>query len=113
MNEATLNKKVVDWINSLGPECWAYKRRGTAGNRGRPDVSGSICAIRVEIEGKLPGNTPTKKQAYELKKYKELGFITGWYDSFGGARELVIAQAARYGIVITREGRAWQAKRAA
>jgi len=108
MYEATLNNDVKEWIKSI-EGCWAKKRLGTAGNRGMPDITGCVGPIRIEIEGKLPGNEPTKKQYAWLKIFAELGCITGWYDTFEKAQEIVIEQAKEHGYIIINEARRWKA----
>ena len=107
VNEKTLVKKVVMWINSLGPMCYAYKRRGTAGNRGMPDVSGAIWGIRIELEGKLPGNAPTPKQLDFLSIFERTKCICGWFDNFELAQSIIIDQAFMHGIIIKRKGLGW------
>lgn len=100
MKESTLNEKVKKWINSL-PGGWAYKRLGSYGNRGMPDISGAIHGIRIEIEGKLPGNRPTPKQQHTIDTLAKADIITGWYTSLEEAQQLVIKQAAKRGIHIS------------
>jgi hypothetical protein len=86
--ESTLNKKVVDWLNSL-PRCCAYKRKGGPANPGQLDVTGCLRGIRIEIEGKIEPNKPTRLQKHYIKKWAEAGAITGWYTSLEGAQDLV------------------------
>ena len=109
MREAALNKKVKDWINTI-PGAWAYKRLGSVGNKGMPDVSGHIRAVRIELEGKLPGEKPTPKQAYFIAKFQADGVIAGWYTSLEEAQQIVVTQAAWHGIHLEQVGRIWRIK---
>jgi len=97
MKETKLNKKVADWINTL-PNGYAYKRLGYIHNKGQPDITGCIKGIRIEIEGKLPGNKPTPLQANRLKKWAAAGAITGVYDSFEKAQKIIIKGLKKHGI---------------
>jgi len=87
VKEVDLNKQVAYWINGFGR---AYKRIATPGRAGEPDVSGCVFGIRVELEGKLPGNKPTPLQFKKLEWWKQAGAITGWYTSLREAQQIVI-----------------------
>ena len=95
MREPKLNKKVSDWINTIG---FAYKRLGHIHNKGHPDVTGCINGIRIELEGKIPGKKPTPLQASMLRKWEAAGAITGVYHSLEEAKEIVIKGLKQYGI---------------
>ena len=97
MKETKLNKKIADWINTIG---FAYKRLGYIHNKGQPDVTGCIQGIRIELEGKLPGNKPTPLQKSMLRKWKAAGAITGVYHSLEEAQEIVIKGLKEHGISI-------------
>jgi hypothetical protein len=97
--EAPINKKVVDWLNSL-PQCYAEKRKGGRANPGQLDVTGCLQGIRIELEGKVGDNRPTKIQYSYIKKWGKAGAITGWYTSLREAQELVRILAAQYDIII-------------
>jgi len=88
MNEATLNKKVVAWLKTL-PNTHAYKRLGGHANKGEPDVTGCSHGIRIELEGKLPGNKVTPLQAKKLRNWEAAGAITGVYHSLEEAQQIV------------------------
>jgi len=83
-----MNKKVAQWISKYG---WAHKRIATPGRAGEPDVTGCIFGIRIELEGKLPGEKPTKLQFAKLKRWEEAGAIAGWYTSLQEAQAIVIS----------------------
>lgn len=110
MSENRLNRKVKDWINTI-PGAWAYKRRGGVGNRGMPDISGCLFSIRIEMEGKLPGNKPTRLQQYFLDLFQKQGCISGWYTSFEEAQAILIEQALSHGIRIEKYGKIWHVVR--
>lgn len=98
VKESTLNKKVVDWLNSL-EGCFAYKTHGGMYNPGHLDVSGCLHGIRIELEGKVGYNTPTKIQEGFIERWRAAGAITGWYNSLAQAQTLVIEQARAKGIL--------------
>jgi hypothetical protein len=97
--EGPLNKKVVQWLKNL-PQCTAYKRKGGPANPGQLDVTGCLQGIRIEIEGKVGDNKPTKLQEHYIREWTEAGAITGWYNNFEDAQEIVRSGAARYNIKI-------------
>jgi len=101
--ESTLNKKVVDWLNSLD-HCFAYKNKGGPSNPGHLDVSGCIHGIRIEIEGKVGNNKPTKLQWEYIATWRQTGAITGWYNSLDEAKRIVIEQASIKNILIVTYG---------
>jgi len=87
-NENKLNSKVVKFLNTL-PECYAEKRPSQQGRKGRVDVTGCIKGRRLELEGKVRDNTPTKKQIYWLNKWASVGAITGVYRSINDVKEIL------------------------
>lgn len=97
--ESTLNKNVVDWLNTI-KSCVAYKRAATMSNRGKPDVSGCLAGVRIELEGKVGDNKPTALQATWLKKWQAADAITGVYWSLEQAQQIVADAAAKRGIEI-------------
>lgn len=97
--EGPLNSEVVKWLNSL-KQCCAYKRKGGPANPGQLDVTGCLQGIRIELEGKVGLNKPTRLQRHYIDKWSAAGAITGWYTSLDGAKELVRLGAERYGIKI-------------
>jgi hypothetical protein len=86
--ESTLNKNVVKWLNSL-PRCMAKKRAGNVANRGQPDITGCINGFRIELEGKIGNNKPTRLQNHWLAKWKAAGAITGVYWSLEDAKKII------------------------
>jgi hypothetical protein len=97
--EGPLNKKVCDWLNNMR-NCVCYKRAGGPANPGQLDLSGCLQGIRIELEGKIGNNKPTRLQKHYIAKWKSAGAITGWYNTFEAAKKLVIDQAAEYNIYI-------------
>ena len=97
--ESVLNKNVVDWLNGI-KSCVAYKRAATMANRGKPDVSGCLAGVRIELEGKVGDNKPTALQRDWLKKWRAANAITGVYWSLEQAQQIVVEAAAERGIEI-------------
>lgn len=89
ISEASLNKNVIKWINSL-PNGYAYKQKAGPANPGALDVSGSIEGIRIELEGKIGDNKPTPLQRQKISEWRELLVITGCYWTLEEAKQLVI-----------------------
>ena len=89
ISEASLNKKVIKWINSL-PLGHAYKQKAGPANPGALDVSGSIEGVRIELEGKIGDNKPTPLQRQKISEWSELLVITGCYWTLEEAKQLVI-----------------------
>ena len=87
--EKTITKRCLKWARKI-PNSKFYKRKGSAYNKGEPDISGCVQGIRIEIEMKSPGNEPTALQASKIKEWTEAGAISGWTDSEEGfIREVV------------------------
>jgi len=102
--ESTLNKNFVKWLNKI-PGCLAMKRYGGPGQRGKPDVTGCILldrniGVRIEMEGKVGDNKPTPIQKTWLRKWKQVGAITGVFWSLDEAKEIFIKEARDKGIEI-------------
>lgn len=97
--ENTINKNVIEWLNSL-PRCFAYKQKAGPANPGALDVSGCLQGIRIEIEGKAGDNQPTKLQNEYIRRWTEAGAITGCYWSLEEAQKIVRKGAKKYGIKI-------------
>ncbi len=89
MSEDTLNKKVVKWLNSL-ENCFAFKVHGSRYNPGHLDISGCLNGIRIELEGKVGDNKPSKLQWKYIHTWEQCGAITGWFNTFEGAQEIVL-----------------------
>jgi hypothetical protein len=86
--ESNLNKKVVNELNKI-PKCLVYKRHAGPRRKGQADITGCINGIRIELEGKVGDNKPTRLQAHWLKKWKAYGAITGWFRSVDEALGIV------------------------
>lgn len=99
IKEKTLVTKFVKWLNTLRG-CLAYKRAAGRDRRGKPDVTGCLQGIRLEIELKIGDNTPTPIQAGWLKKWQDAGAITGWANDFDSACDLVKKEAKKRDIKI-------------
>ncbi len=80
--EKTITNKIIKAINKNYPMAHVHKRlsTGSTGNTGYPDITGSVCGIRIEIEVKQPGKEPSKLQYVILKKLKKLNIIAFWTD---------------------------------
>ena len=63
-------------INAI-PYCYATKRMATLVKSGEPDVTGIINRIRLEIEYKKPGKSPTPLQEKQLAMWTDLGAVVG------------------------------------
>lgn len=88
IKESTLNKKVIDFINNL-PNAYAEKQKAGPANPGALDVTGCINGWRVELEGKIGDNRPTKLQMATIERWKRCGCIAGWYNSFEDAVKII------------------------
>ncbi len=86
--EAPLKQRCLKWLKSL-PKTKAYARRGGPGRRGEPDISGCSYGIRIEIELKVPGKTPTDLQNFKIKEWQNAGAIAGWANSFEDFKNLI------------------------
>ena len=91
--EKQLNTKVVKYLNTL-PCCYAEKRPAQQGRAGRVDVTGCIDGRRIELEGKLPGNKPTPIQKQWLRRWAEVGAITGVYRSIADVKRILTQHGA-------------------
>ena len=97
--EITLVKAFVKWLTSL-EECHAYKRAAGRDRKGKPDVTGCIQGIRIEVEVKIGENTPTSIQLLHLRKWKEAGAITGWSNNLQGLKAIILDGALKRNIVL-------------
>ena len=86
--EALIVQKVIRAINAI-PHSVAYKRYGGPTQAGQPDVTGAIAGFRIELEGKIPGKKPTMLQEISIKRWKEKGCISGWFQSVNEAMEII------------------------
>lgn len=106
MSEAIMNKKVADWLKTV-PNGFGKKRHAGPGQKGEPDVTGAIGGLRVELEGKLPGNKPTPKQAQWLDIWTATGAVTGVFYSLEEAKEIIYRRfpELRPSAVVEKEGK--------
>jgi hypothetical protein len=83
MTEKTITNKIIKHITNNYPMALVRKRysNGSSGTAGWPDITGSICGIRLEIEVKQPGCKPRKLQAIMLDRFKKANIIAFWTDS--------------------------------
>lgn len=103
--EVDMNKDVADWICTLRLdeiEGYGEKRHVYLNQYGHPDVSGAMCGFRIEIEGKLGDNKPTKIQEKRLRQWKATGAITGVYWSLEQAQQIVFDGLAERGVEVWR-----------
>lgn len=86
--EKTITNAIIKMINAEYPNGMARKRfsGGSTNNVGEPDITGSVCGIRVEIEVKQPGAKPSKLQLSRLRKLQRHGCIAFWADSKQNAK---------------------------
>jgi hypothetical protein len=91
-SEATLNKNAVAALNKL-PGVFVKKRWGGPGQKGQVDITGIVVVrgfgVRIELEGKLPGERPTKIQQHWLDKWWQYHALTGVYHSVDQAVAIV------------------------
>lgn len=88
--EKQITNSIIKAINQR-PGCFAFKRlnSGATSTRGFPDITGSVnvqigklsTGIRLEIEVKQKGKTPTPLQYAMLRKFRKLNCISFWADS--------------------------------
>lgn len=68
-----MTNSILKYLNNL-PRCKAEKRHGGIyGTSGRPDITGCIDGVRIEIEVKTGTNKPTKLQEKEIEAWKAAG----------------------------------------
>lgn len=86
--EKTITSQIIKYINKNYPNAEAKKRYISeySGFVGYPDITGSVCGIRIEIEVKQPGCAPTLLQLSRLRKLKRLNCIAFWADSLESAQ---------------------------
>jgi hypothetical protein len=86
--EKTITNAIIKMINTEYPNGLARKRfsGGSTNNVGEPDITASVCGIRVEIEVKQPGKKPSKLQLSRLSRLQKKGCIAFWADSKSSAK---------------------------
>lgn len=89
MSEAKLQKKILDYLDSIG--AWAVKTIST-NKRGTPDIlacyEGSFYAIEVKAPGKL--RTLSELQKYQLKVINGAGGVAFAADSLDTVKEIIL-----------------------
>lgn len=89
MSEASLNARVVRFINRC-PRAKAIKIHGTSHTRaGTPDVVGSVRGRSFAIEGKVGRGVTTARQERELLSWGDSGALTGVYRTVSEAAALL------------------------
>lgn len=86
--EAKITKKIIDWMNAQ-PGVRARKVHQTRFSGGEPDIDACWNGRSVKIEVKVPGNTPTPRQAAVLELWRKAGALVGWVTSLEEAKELL------------------------
>lgn len=86
--ETKLQRKIVKALNDL-PGCKFQKVHGTPFGSPTVDLTGAVCGRRAEIEVKMPGKEPTKRQYKTLSDWESVGCITGWATSVEEAINIV------------------------
>lgn len=72
--ETKLKKKCVQYLESLGRDCWYFKVLGGPGQKaGVPDIVGCINGHFFAAELKVKPNKPSAKQEHEIAKIKDAG----------------------------------------
>jgi len=81
--EKRITNAIIKMIDTEYPNGLARKRfsGGSTNNVGEPDITASVCGIRVEIEVKQPGQKPGKLQLSRLRRLQRNGCIAFWSDS--------------------------------
>lgn len=74
--ESSMQSSVLEYLNSI-KGCIAENVSGNSSQSGRADVNGAFNGRAFKIELKVPdrGNTPTKKQLFELLRWQKAGAI--------------------------------------
>jgi hypothetical protein len=79
--ETALVQACIKWVKAQGGD--AYHVHGSAEQRaGEPDIDGAVLwedgsFSHFKIEAKIHPNTPSKLQLERLRRYSQLGYITG------------------------------------
>ena len=90
--ERDLTNKIIKKLNKID-KCFVKKRYAGPMQKGQPDITGCIDSIRIEIEVKLPGNTPTPKQEEWLKRWYDVGAISFWTNNVDEAIDKVLSRS--------------------
>ena len=87
--ESTIQKRIVDYLNSL-PYCKAVINHGNAWQgSGRPDIFASYRELFLALEVKTETGQLTKLQLHELNKWSETGAIIGVVRNVDDVRQLL------------------------
>ena len=99
-SEKQLTNEIIEFLNNYqSKKIWVYKRFATNNEVGQPDITGIYDGRRVEIEVKAPhldrGSVEanlelgSKLQRYYIRKYAQLGAITGVVCGLNEVKELM------------------------
>lgn len=86
--EGRLVKKIVESLNKL-PLTYCEKQHGSPYGHCKLDVSGAVNGKRFELEVKMPGNVPTKRQLSTIRKWQKVNVLAGWTDSVEDALKFI------------------------
>lgn len=84
-----MNADAAKEINKL-PRTLCKKRHAGPGRKGEVDLTGCSHGYRIELEGKIYPNKPTRIQKHRMKKWGSAGAIVGVYFSKEEAVEIVL-----------------------
>ncbi len=87
--EKPLHERIMAYINAQ-PGCLCRKRHGTRyGQRGDPDLYGSLHGLHFELEVKKKGEKPTDLQLRRLREWESAGALADWFNDWEDARAVV------------------------
>ena len=93
--ESTIQKKIVDYINSL-PGCKAVVNHGSAWQgSGRPDIFACCQGRFVALEVKTEDGKLTRLQMHELSKWMESGAVVAVVRSVEDVKAVLKRETAR------------------
>ena len=87
--EKNISKAIIQNLNRM-PMTKVWKRRAGPFEKGRADITGSCFGVRIEIEVKIPGKTPTDLQQKWLDEMTEKLCIAGIARSVDDAIQIVL-----------------------
>ena len=89
MREATIQRRILDYLNSL-PGCRAVNNHGNGyQGAGRPDIFACYRGRFLVLEVKNEKGQPTKLQLHELAKWQAAGAVAGIVRSVDDVRKLI------------------------
>ncbi len=94
MTEQQLQKKILDYIKSIG----GYARKVSNANRnGTPDIIACIEGKFYAFECKVERNIPTQLQIYNIDQIRKAGGVAQVVYSLGAVKEVLINEASKRG----------------